>query len=89
MRDYPLRMRRKAPGEANSLRRIASQGWLCESAVDQHLLEMENVQELGGFVIRLGQIGRDDSGEDNAIKRAGASDTGDSGLKCLDVTKVE
>ena len=35
------------------------------------------------------EVGGDDSGEDKAVKRAGASDTGDSGLKCRDVTKVE
>lgn len=35
------------------------------------------------------QIGRDDAGEDNAIERTGAADTGDSGLKLFDVTEVE
>jgi len=35
------------------------------------------------------EVGRDDAGEDNAVKRAGASDAGDSGLKCLNVTEVE
>jgi hypothetical protein len=35
------------------------------------------------------EVGRDDSGQDNAIERAGASDTGDSGLECLDVAEVE
>ena len=37
----------------------------------------------------LREVGGDDAGEDNAIERAGASDAGDSGLKCLDVAKVE
>ena len=35
------------------------------------------------------QIGGDDSEEHDTIKRAGSSDTDDSGLKCLDITEVE
>jgi hypothetical protein len=35
------------------------------------------------------EVGGDDSGEDYAIKGSGASDAGDSGLKCFDVAKVK